>query len=165
MLTTSTQHAGWHLQEVNEAVENACAMVMALEGAIANMLSLTLPWMADSPHHLKAIALHQQRDYHQLLDELEYHAISCQFEVEKMGLPRTGILHAAPFATLLTTPVIPIDYKARQQIVSLVSRHGKTLQSMINKYNALAVSMNPPKPKLTWKEVTDLDFISDIVML
>ena len=150
-MPSSVRHAGWHQQEANEAVENACSTVTALEGAITNMLSLTLPWTADSPHCLEAIALHQQRNYNQLLDELECCTISCQFEVEKIGLPRTGILHAAPFATLLTTPVIPIDYKACQQILSLVSRHGKTLQSTINKYNALAVSMKPPKLDLPGK--------------
>ena len=67
--------------------------------------------------------------------------------------------------SITTLLIILVGYKARQQTLTLVSRWGKTWQSTIDKYNALAVLMNPPKPKLTWKEVTDLDFISDIVML
>ncbi|KAF8331681.1 uncharacterized protein EI90DRAFT_3016252 [Cantharellus anzutake] len=166
--TSSAQHTTWHLQEANKAVENARTTVMALEAALADTWSLSLPWTTDSPQRLEAITLRQQRDYHQLLDELEHRAISRQFEVEKVGLPRT-------------------DYKARQRILSLVSKckagwgaglariipslsipytkRGKTLQSTINKYNALAASMSPPRTKLTWKEVTDLNFISDIVTL
>ena len=54
------QHAGWHLQEANEAVKNAHAIVTALEGAITNIV---LPWTADSPQRLEAITLCQQRKH------------------------------------------------------------------------------------------------------
>ncbi|KAF8332283.1 uncharacterized protein EI90DRAFT_3122714 [Cantharellus anzutake] len=161
--TSSAQHTTWHLQEANKAIENARATVMALEAAL-DTWSLSLPWTTDSPQHLEAITLRQQRDYHQLLDELEHHAISRQFEVEKVGLPRTGITFYSPYCPAHCA-AISTDYKARQQILSLVSKRGKTLQSTINKYNALAASMSPPRTKLTWKEVTDLNFISDIVTL
>ncbi|KAF8333472.1 uncharacterized protein EI90DRAFT_2916234, partial [Cantharellus anzutake] len=87
-----------------------------------------------------------QRDYNHLLDELEYRAISHQFEVEKMGLPRT-------------------DYKARQQILTLVVKWGKTLNLTLEKYNKLASTIDPPKPTLSWGDVTSLEFVSDIVIL
>src|SRR5260370_5463783 len=47
----------------------------------------------------------------------------------------------------------------------LVARQGKSLQSIIDKYNKLVASMNPPKPSLMWKDVTNLDFLSDIILL
>ncbi|KAF8314885.1 uncharacterized protein EI90DRAFT_2947410 [Cantharellus anzutake] len=109
-------------------------------------MSRTQPWVPGSPEQLEAIALHQQRDYNHLLDDLEHRAISRQFEVEKMGLPRT-------------------DYKARQQILSLVAKQGKTLNSTLEKYNNLASTMDPPKPRLSWEDVTSLEFISDIMIL
>ncbi|KAF8331052.1 uncharacterized protein EI90DRAFT_2857953, partial [Cantharellus anzutake] len=94
------------------------------------------------------------RDYHHLLDEIEHRTVSHQFEIEKMGLPKTG-----KFLYLI------INYKARQQIASLVAKQGKTLHTTLEKYNTLAASMNPPKLRLTWEDVTSLDFISDIVIL
>ncbi|KAF8311020.1 uncharacterized protein EI90DRAFT_2868245, partial [Cantharellus anzutake] len=139
------QHADQHLREANEAVESARATLAALGLALPAM-SRTRPWVPGSPERLEAIALHQQRDYNHLLDDLEHHAISHQFEVEKMGLPRT-------------------DYKARQQILSLVAKQGKTLNSTLEKYNNLASTMDPLKPRLSWEDVTSLEFISDIVIL
>ncbi|KAF8343852.1 uncharacterized protein EI90DRAFT_2901537 [Cantharellus anzutake] len=109
-------------------------------------MSDTQPWLPSSPEWLEAIALHQQREFNQLLDELEHRAISRQFEVEKMGLPRT-------------------DYKTRQQISSLLAKRGKSLSSMLEKYNCLATAMNPPKPRLSWDDVISLEFLSDIVIL
>src|SRR5260221_14710463 len=57
------------------------------------------------------------------------------------------------------------DYKTCQNITSLVAKWGKTLHTTLKKYNTLAVSMNPPKPKLAWVNITSLDFISNIVIL
>src|SRR5260370_8856438 len=47
----------------------------------------------------------------------------------------------------------------------LVNRQGKFLQSVINKYNKFAASMNPPKPSLMWKDVMNLNFPSNIILL
>lgn len=144
--TRLLQHADRHLREANEAVESARSALSALELVLPATVSRTQPWIPGSPERLEAIGLRQQRDYNRLLDELEHRAISRQFEVEKMGLPRT-------------------DYKARQQILSLVAKRGKTLGSTLDKYNALAATMDPPKPRLSWEDVTSLEFVSDIVVL
>ncbi|KAF8315762.1 uncharacterized protein EI90DRAFT_2946067, partial [Cantharellus anzutake] len=56
-------------------------------------------------------------------------------------------------------------YKAQQQISALVTKRGKSLQSTLQKYNTLVATMNPPKPSLTWTQVTDLNFLSNIVIL
>ncbi|KAF8311110.1 uncharacterized protein EI90DRAFT_3138775 [Cantharellus anzutake] len=133
---------GQHLAQANETLEAARSSVLAIEARS----SLTLPWALDSPQRHEAVVLRQQRDYHQVLDELEQRAISRQLELEKIGLPKT-------------------DYKARQQISALVAKRGKSLQSILEKYNNMAASMNPPKPSLTWQDVTDLNFLSDIVLL
>ena len=64
------------------------------------------------------------------------------------------------------TRLSALDYKACQQIASLVSRHGKTLHTTLEKYNKLAATMNlVPKLRLTWPNVTSLDFIANIVIL
>jgi len=70
-----------------QAVKSTQVIVKALE---ANG-SLELPWTIDSSQWCEAILLQQERKYHQLLDDLEYRAISRQFEIEKLGLPKTGM--------------------------------------------------------------------------
>src|SRR5260370_26845327 len=47
----------------------------------------------------------------------------------------------------------------------LVARQGKSLQSTIDKYNKLVASMNPPKPSLMWKDIMNLNFLSNIILL
>ncbi|KAF8311412.1 uncharacterized protein EI90DRAFT_2953931, partial [Cantharellus anzutake] len=133
---------GQHVAQAIDTLETARSAVMAIE---ARSLFI-LPWTSDSPQHLEAIVLRQQRDYHHILDELEQRAISRQLELEKIGLPKT-------------------DYKTRQHISTLVAKRGKSLQSTLQKYNTLAASLNPPKPSLTWQDVTDLHFLSDIILL
>ena len=49
--------------------------------------------------------------------------------------------------------------------MSLVVKHGKTLSSTLEKYNSLAATMDPPKPRLSWDDVTSLEFVSDIMIL
>ncbi len=49
--------------------------------------------------------------------------------------------------------------------MSLVAKHGKMLSSTLEKYNSLAAAMDPPKPRLSWDDVTSLEFVSDIVIL
>ncbi len=56
----------------------------------------TVPWMLNSPEQQEAIILQEEWEYHRLLDELELHAVSHQFEIEKLGLPKTGTSTCPP---------------------------------------------------------------------
>ncbi len=82
----SGAHIKQHLAQANETLEATHSAVLAVEAKS----SFILPWKPDSPQHLEAISLCQQWDYHQLLDELEQWAISCQLEIERINLPKTG---------------------------------------------------------------------------
>jgi hypothetical protein len=73
----------------NMEVDNARAIVHALE----EVNTFTLPWTQDSVERKEAIILRAEREYHHLLDKLEHGAVSRQFEVEWLGLPKTGISH------------------------------------------------------------------------
>src|SRR5260370_35716040 len=68
------------------------------------------------------------------------------------------------FAQNKSTLIIP-DYKTHQQIMSLVLKCGKMLASTLEKYNKLVTTMSPPKPRLSWDQITNLDFILDVVLL
>ena len=60
---------------------------------------------------------------------------------------------------------LALDYKSYQHISKLVSKHGKTLHSTLEKYNTVAKSMIPLKLLLTWDEIMDLEFLSHIKTL
>ncbi|KAF8312768.1 uncharacterized protein EI90DRAFT_3137116 [Cantharellus anzutake] len=99
--------------------------------------SLALPWHVDSPQCHEAIQLHSERRYHRLLDDLEHRAISHQFELEKMGLLKTEIILIFSMA----------------------------LHSTLEKYNSAAAALIPPKPSLTWDDITHPNFPSIVELL
>ncbi|KAF8323615.1 uncharacterized protein EI90DRAFT_2886562, partial [Cantharellus anzutake] len=105
-----------------------------------------LPWLENCPQRQEAIQLRNERKYHRLLDDLEHRAISRQFELEKMGLPKT-------------------DYKTCQHISQLVGKQSRTLHSTLEKYNTTAAAMIPLKPSLTWDDITHPDFPSTVELL
>ncbi|KAF8335339.1 uncharacterized protein EI90DRAFT_3152974 [Cantharellus anzutake] len=137
-----TSELAYQAQRARRKVDEARCIVSALEATSF----FTLPWHADSSQRQEAIRLRNQRKYHRLLDDLEHRVISRQFELEKMGLPKT-------------------DYKTRRRISELVGKRGKTLHSTLDKYNNAATSMIPPKPSLTWDDVTHPDFLSMVELL
>jgi len=158
-METQGKYTGLQLSQATETLDCTHAVMTALE----TNPTLVLPWAPDSPQCIEAKTLHEHQKYHQLLDEIKQHAVSHQFKIEKMGLPKTGEILLSDHPT--STSWSETDYKTHQNIGSLVAQWGKTLHSTLEKYNTLAASMKPLKPKMTWVNVTSLDFISDIVIL
>ena len=52
--------------------------------------------MLNCPERQEAIILQEEWEYHRLLDELELRAVSRQFEIEKLGLLKTGTSTCPP---------------------------------------------------------------------
>jgi len=77
---------------VNGKVKNAQVIIKALE----ETNNFTIPWMPNSAEQQGAIILWGEWEYHHLLDELEFHVVSHQFEIEKLGLPKTGMPTCSP---------------------------------------------------------------------
>ncbi|KAF8317233.1 uncharacterized protein EI90DRAFT_3021378 [Cantharellus anzutake] len=143
MLSASpTSELAYQALHAQRKVEDAHCIVSALEA----MSSLALPWLENCPQCQEAIQLCNERKYHRLLDDLEHRAISRWFELEKMGLPKT-------------------DYKTHQHISQLVGKRSRTLHSTLEKYNTAAAAMMPPKPSLTWDDITHPDFPSTVELL
>ncbi len=101
------------LSQATKALDSACAAMAALE---ANS-SLTLPWTPDSPQHMEAMTLCQHQDYHHLLDEIEQCAVSHQFEIEKMGLPKTGEILVSDY------PYVPTSTLSWPRLQNLSKYH------------------------------------------
>ena len=142
-------------------LDNAQAIVHALE----QVNSFTLPWMPDSAEWKEAVILWAEQEYHHLLDKPEHGAVSHQFEIEQLGLSKTGISHHIISLLGSMTICCLLDYKVWQWISSLVCKCGKSLHNTLEKYNIVAKSMIPPKPSLAWEQVTNLEFLTLIKTL
>ncbi len=76
----------WGAMHVNVKVTNAQAIIKALE----ETNQFTIPWTLNLAERQEAIILQGEWEYHHLLDELEFCVVLCQFEIEKLGLQKTG---------------------------------------------------------------------------
>ena len=148
--TMPTPELAYWASCVQWKVEDAHCIVSTLEAT----LSFTLPWLPNSPQHQEAIQLHNERKYHCLLDDLEHSAISCQFELEKLGLPRTGKYFIMVCRNDVNFPIL--DYKTHQHVSQLIGKQGKALHSTLQKYDNVAAAMSSPwysssqLPKHSW---------------
>jgi hypothetical protein len=58
-----------------------------------------------------------------------------------------------------------VGYKLRQHINKALQRRSEAVHKAIARYNTQAVVLNPPRPKLSWKEVVDYSFLSEFDLL
>ncbi|KAJ7704913.1 hypothetical protein B0H17DRAFT_846884, partial [Mycena rosella] len=84
--------------------------------------------------------------YQHALDKLEGLIIVCIFELSKVNLASTG-------------------YKIQKHITKALQAHSKTIKTAIDCYNLAADLMIPPKVNLSWEEVIEYTFLSDLDLL
>jgi len=56
-------------------------------------------------------------------------------------------------------------YKMRTSIWKALKRRGKAIRTALDKYNKLAMQMNPPAPILDWKNIVNYTFVSEFKIL
>ncbi|KAG1773750.1 hypothetical protein EV702DRAFT_1200889 [Suillus placidus] len=76
------------------------------------------------------------------LDDLECLIVMRLFELSKLSLSGTG-------------------YKLCQQIGKALQWRSEAIRNAINCYNVQAVALNPPCPKISWKDIADYSFLGD----
>ncbi|KAG1774225.1 hypothetical protein EV702DRAFT_1180815 [Suillus placidus] len=84
--------------------------------------------------------------YRTALNELERLVVMRLFELSKLSLSGTG-------------------YKLCQQISKALQRRSEAIRNAINRYNIQAVALNPPRPKISWKDIADYSFIGEFDLL
>ncbi|KAG1837071.1 hypothetical protein C8R48DRAFT_576175, partial [Suillus tomentosus] len=52
-----------------------------------------------------------------------------------------------------------------QQIGKALQRRSEAIRNAINQYNTQAVALNPPRPKLSWKDITEYSFLGEFDLL
>ncbi|KAG2738887.1 hypothetical protein P692DRAFT_201842716 [Suillus brevipes Sb2] len=84
--------------------------------------------------------------YRTALDDLERLVVMRLFELSKLSLSGTG-------------------YKLRQQIGKALQRRSEAIRNAIKRYNIQAVALNPPRPKISWKDIADYSFLGEFDLL
>ncbi|KAG1722924.1 uncharacterized protein EDB91DRAFT_1037898, partial [Suillus paluster] len=84
--------------------------------------------------------------YRAALNELERLMVMRLFELSKLSLSGTG-------------------YKLRQQIGKALQRRSEAIRNAINRYNTQAAALNPPRLKLSWKDIEEYSFLGEFDLL
>ncbi|KAG1739229.1 hypothetical protein EDD22DRAFT_982290 [Suillus occidentalis] len=84
--------------------------------------------------------------YRDALNELERLVVMRLFELSKLSLSGTG-------------------YKLRQQISKALQRRSETIRKAITRYNVQAAALNPPRDKISWKDIADYSFLAEFDLL
>ncbi|KAF9037083.1 hypothetical protein BJ165DRAFT_1353764, partial [Panaeolus papilionaceus] len=109
-------------------------------------LEIKVRWKQRDPEWKAAEKLVKQRKYQRALDSLEGLVVSRMFELSKMNMSGTG-------------------YKLRKHIGNALKTRSQAIRNALERYNAAASALNPPKPHLAWDSVVEYAFLADFDLL
>ncbi|KAG6826205.1 hypothetical protein H0H92_000724 [Tricholoma furcatifolium] len=130
------------LRHAKELVQRDLASVQALELE----LNVAERWTPECEAWKAASVLVGRRRYQRCLDELESLVVSRMFELTKMNMSQTG-------------------YKLRKHIAKALQARSQAIRSALERYNAAAALMTPPRKPLSWNEVVEYAFLADFDLL
>jgi hypothetical protein len=126
-------------------------------------LGITTRWVAGSEEWKNAAKLVSSRVYQRALDQLQGLIVARLFELSKMNMSGTGELWAAFIIRSLTLHVL--GYKLRKHIAKALQVRSKAVKTALQKYNAAAAAMDPPKTHLAWETVVEYAFLAEFDLL
>ncbi|KAG2154140.1 uncharacterized protein EDB93DRAFT_1239530 [Suillus bovinus] len=145
-----------NLQEINNAlaqaricVDSSYVKLQHAEGLVMHIetqLAVDQQWEIGGPecrHFKEEVSLGK---YHTALDKLERFVVMRLFELSKLSLLGTG-------------------YKLRQQLGKALQRRSDAIRNAINHYNTQAAALNPPRSKISWKDIADYGFVAEFDLL
>ncbi|KAJ7787126.1 hypothetical protein B0H14DRAFT_3095486 [Mycena olivaceomarginata] len=125
-----------------ELVSKSLAPVQDLE----LRLGITSRWVAGDEDWIKAVEMVGKRRYQRALDQLQGLVVARMFELCKMNMSGTG-------------------YKLRKHIAKSLQVRSRAVKTALERYNAAAAAMNPPKPQLAWEKVVEYAFLAEFDLL
>ncbi|KAF7374056.1 hypothetical protein MSAN_00286500 [Mycena sanguinolenta] len=109
-------------------------------------LNISSRWTSASPEWVLAVKAIKDREYQDALDQVEKIIVERLFEMTKINQSGTG-------------------YKMHKHIAKALQARSKAIKSAIERYNTVALDMNPPMPMLSWEEVVNYGFLADFDIL
>ena len=58
-----------------------------------------------------------------------------------------------------------IGYKLCRQISKALQRRSEAIRKAITRYNIQAAALNPPRPSISWKDITQYTFLGEFDLL
>ncbi|KAJ7609640.1 hypothetical protein FB45DRAFT_1038738 [Roridomyces roridus] len=113
---------------------------------LERLLEVSQTWTESSPKWSETVVAIQRRDYQAALNALELVVVERIFELTKVNRSQTG-------------------YKMRTHIGKALQARSKAVRNAIERYNAAARELTPPKPDLTWNQVVEYAFLGDFDLL
>ncbi|KAF8441341.1 hypothetical protein L210DRAFT_2067464 [Boletus edulis BED1] len=112
----------------------------------SGQLSLAEPWTIGCEEYNLYKEEARLSQYRKALGELEHLVVMRLFELTKASLTGTG-------------------YKLRQQISKALQRRSEAIRKAIARYNTQAVALNPPRPTISWKDITKYTILGEFDLL
>ncbi|KAJ7751846.1 hypothetical protein B0H14DRAFT_3096830 [Mycena olivaceomarginata] len=109
-------------------------------------LGIATRWEPGSEAWVKAAKMVSSRRYQRALDQLQGLVVARMFELSKVNMSGTG-------------------YKLRKHIAKELQARSKAVRTALERYNAAASVMTPPKRLLAWDEVVGYAFLAEFDLL
>ncbi|EKM77186.1 hypothetical protein AGABI1DRAFT_43811, partial [Agaricus bisporus var. burnettii JB137-S8] len=125
-------------QQLMHAREQHSAMLGKVHD-LERTLDIEKRWEPGSVEWERAATLFTHRHYQRCLDELESLIVSRLLELGKMNMAQTG--------------------------GNALRQRSQAIRNALDRYNAAAREMKPPRDKLTWEQVVSYGFLADFTLL
>src|ERR1700722_6349417 len=126
-------------------------------------LGVTERWRVGSIEWRAAAKCVAMRKYQCALDNLERLVVARIFELTKMNLSQTGLkisfIKNWPFADCT------LGYNLRQHIAKALKARSQAVHNALDRYNAAAQEVTPPRPTLEWSNIVNYAFLSEFDLL
>ncbi|KAK7018516.1 hypothetical protein R3P38DRAFT_3320220 [Favolaschia claudopus] len=109
-------------------------------------LSIDVRWTSESPEWPQALQDIANMRFQKAVDAIEVVIVERLLEMTKAGQGNTG-------------------YKLRHHIAKALQARSKAIRNAIDRYNTVALSMDPPMPTLSSEEVVNYGFLSEFDIL
>lgn len=103
-------------------------------------------WLPEFEEWQEACRSENELEYTRAVDRLEFLVVSRLFELSKLNRAGTG-------------------YKMRKHITKALKTRSKAIRNAVKKYNAAAVSIEPPREELDVEDVLDYVFLAQFDLL
>ncbi|KAJ7816457.1 hypothetical protein B0H14DRAFT_3089810 [Mycena olivaceomarginata] len=122
------------------------APISQLVEDLEQKLGVETRWTSNSPQWTATEAALKKHKYLDALDEIEQIILARLFEMIKVHQSGTGC-------------------KMRSHIAKALQARSKAIRNSIERYNRVALSMEPPMPTLDWDQVVNYGFLGDFDLL
>ncbi|KAF8525694.1 hypothetical protein JB92DRAFT_2542029, partial [Gautieria morchelliformis] len=103
-------------------------------------------WTPEQPEYQRAADYIRTCKFQVVVDKLEGLVVQGLFELTKANVSQTG-------------------YKMRMHISKALQSRSKAIQRALKAYNDAALTLDPPRPKLTWSQIVEYTTLAEFELL